>query len=171
MVTAIECGAIGIDSTSSGEEWIDAKVRLETFLSYFLTKERFGEIRIINSKYLRNKKKYSFFEQSDCMVISNLSDATRMVNEIMKTCISHGHMSVVFVYSQNFLPSFSKEFILSFGYKIIGDVIIGTGIESSDPLGNKETADRFLHSIEDLNKFDHVSMIVFSHDADYLYIL
>ncbi len=143
----------------------DASACIENIIDEIIDLEAFEAIVIIDSRFLHNKKDYSF-DNERFVFLSSTEDIVRLKRSIASSCVGSGHMSVLFLFrsDKNVLAKFQEHYAES-GIP----VHVGHG-DSGDPL-SKDQKDDFLANIDRLMSLSVSTVLVFSHDAEYLYHL
>ncbi len=143
--------------------WDAFKVAGE-FVELFFSNEHTGTVAVVNSKYLRNRRKFGVPRDEPCRIFQ--PDDSIPLKHLINTCVSHGHMSALF-FPREF-SSFWEEF-LSLGYYEEESQTVALGNRGCrDPLeyAQMENIEKALGSslLRGENR-----LLVFSHDADFLY--
>ena len=161
--------AIEYSPKTSDEVGISYEANLDNFLSLYLSERYFKQVIILNSghKYLRNRKEFGINnDNKKCVKINSIEEVKDKLEEIKKACYSHGHMSILFL--TNVEDGFMNDFLSNKTY-IRNEIIFGKG-DKSEPLSKNQIEDLLncLSSIN-FNKNGAERILVFSHDAEYLF--
>lgn len=164
-INAIEYDSIGLGEYRVDIPWTEAETKVENFPSLYLTDEVFGKIIILNSKFLRNRRRIGIKRNEKFRIVATLEEAIDLKKQIIKACYSHGHMSVLFLanVSSNLMNTFLKLGFYSRGTR----VVLGTGKEE-DPLAADQRAD-FINCLLSMQLVEDKYVCVFSHDADCIF--
>jgi hypothetical protein len=143
----------------------DAFTPVEAFISLFQQEQYAGIIIVLNSKFLRNKKEFNINKK---IPFKKISSENINVKSLIKSCVSHGHMSILFL--PNSFTSFIKSYFQNDYYNIKGQkILLGTGL-GNDPLNELQ-----LCSFSELIASDLITIsskgCMFSHDADFFYTI
>lgn len=136
----------------------DPFAAVRAFLSLFRRPVYMGEVVVLNGKCLRNRRVLGIGRRTPYVVFRhpNLPDE----NELVRACVSHGHLSVLFV--SNRLDDLVDDF-LSFGYY--------------EPAARQASLDAGVDNLGTLVEFSAVRRqeglkgCLFCHDAAFFYVL
>ena len=139
----------------------DIMVQISIFLR--LARETPGcRLVVLNGRFLRNKRAFGIGEHQRFKVCDMLRVDPR---ELLKTCVSHGHLSVLFA------PSDTQQFVRHFQrlhlYGASHPVPFSTG-DRDDPL-DKEGSLAFRSFLESPTGKSIQGLLGFSHDAAHFY--
>ncbi len=139
---------------------------VDSFLGLFLRPDTFGRIVIVRTPFLRNRKEYRIARGDNCRVLLSRDEAERLKKQIRASCISHGHLSILFVPADS--DSFLTE-LLGTGYYITPEeVSVGAGpTHGACEVSLCESVDILALDIFGKSK----SVFTFSHDAQFLFVI
>lgn len=166
-IKAIEYEAFGLedeDISNTNIKYFDPDAIVGRFLYLFLQEENFNKIIVINKyKYLRNRKEYGIDRETPCRIFKDRQEVSEEV--VKRSCISHGHLSILFVPNKR-THFFNQYFQIGF-FKAGKSLEIGTGLKGD--LFGISYLSTLLECLQvaELQRGDLI--YTFSHDANYLY--
>jgi len=139
---------------------------LKHFLSVFLAKEHFKKIVIWNNRFLRNRRSFGLSKKELYRLIVSLKEAKERERAILKSCFSHGHMSVLFTPKR---ADYFLDCLMRTEYYGTGKhIYVGQG-GSDDPLDSLAWEGLRVLIKDTLDTEE--SIFAFSHDCQQMYVI
>lgn len=146
------------------DDVVDIQDGISIFFEVFFSERSFGNIVVLESVFLRNKREYKFNQSEKILRLRSLQDAEKLIESLKKSCFDKGHLSVLFAFKD---PAQSEKFIKQEFYEKRNEINLYRE-DSAGPLSDDQRK-TFCQVTKELYEETFELIYAFSHDAEYLY--